>query len=659
MHRREFARSGKRATLALLVCALGMGTARAQSVWDPVISNTYWYVTVPQMLAYAAPSTSFANPIPIGDQTLWTLGASVNGSFTGLSTGTLKIGPAISVSELNIQGTVTPDGQVTMVFTPTTGGPTTIGIGVMQPEGDITTMEMQMITGTDLLVSHWAYMVPYDPATFTPPAPRAVPSNLSPQWAWSEGTPWRITSPAAFGTTKPGTFVITGYKSGYFWGEGLRPDGTRFTLLGSITPEGRVLFNTITDGTLASLYGGIEGDASTAQMLLGAYTESALFTGDLTYVNVVRPYQETAQATGTASAVGAAEVLYEVAGTTDGLFGAMAPVTSVLNDLSGSSLSAALSQTVPVLSGAAAQATANTQRMLEQVIANRLADADAAFGRNVWMQPLGGGGYQNAVDGVPGYTMSGGGFALGADGTFGSGTRLGGLFAIAANSIDSSIDADTANLAQGSADLQSYVFGLYGAQQLAPGLDLTFSLNGGLVDTSTSRSISFMGSVADASYQSLVLAAGAGLHKTFAVNEALSLTPGARLDFLTVNSGDYDESGAGPLDLSVESHSYQELFVSAELALRHHLTGSLDLTARGTAGYNPLDTTSEVTASFAGGGDSFVTTGPEASRWLFTGGIGLASRATANFTLGVNYDVQANPSGYLNQLGSLRLTFEL
>ncbi|MGX1097006.1 autotransporter outer membrane beta-barrel domain-containing protein [Amorphus sp. MBR-141] len=659
MHRREFARSGKRAALALLACVWGTGTAQAQSVWDPVISNTYWYVTVPLMLAYAAPSTSFANPIPIGDQTLWALGASVGGSFTGLSTGTLKIGPVISVSELNIQGTVTPDGQVTMVFTPTTGGPPTIGIGVMQPVGGVTTMEMQMITGTDLLVSHWAYMVPYDPATFTPPAPRAVPSNLSPQWAWSEGTPWRITSPAAFGTTKPGTFIITGYKSGYFWGEGLRPDGTRFTLLGSITPEGRVLFNTITDGTLASLYGGIEGDASTAQMLLGAYTQSALFTGDLTYVNVVRPYQETAQDTGTVSAVGAAEVLYEVAGTTNGLFGAMAPVTSVLNDLSGTDLSAALSQTVPVLSGAAAQATANTQRMLGQVIANRLADADAALGRNVWMQPLGGAGQQTAVDGVPGYTMSGGGFAMGADGALGSGTRLGGLFAITATSIDSSIDADTASVANGSADLQSYVLGLYGAQELAPGLDLSFSVSGGLVDTSTTRWISFMGSVAEASYQSVVLDASAGLHKTIPVNEALTLTPGVRLDYLAVSSGDYDEHGAGPLDLGVDSHSYQELFVSAELALRHRLTGNLDLTARGTAGYNTLDTASEVTARFAGGGDPFVTSGPDVSRWLFTGGIGLASQATASFTLGVNYDVQASPSGYLNQIGSLRLTFEL
>ena len=642
---------------AVLCC--GMGTARAQSIWDPAISNTHWYVTVPQLLAYAAPSSSFANPIPIGDQTLWALGTSVNGSFTGTSSGTLAIGPITSVSELNIQGLVTPDGQVTMVFTPTTGGPTTIGIGVMQPVGGVTTMEMQMITGTDLLVSHWAYMAPYDPATFTPPAAQVVPSNLSPQWAWSEGTPWRIVSPAAFGTSQPGTFIITGYKSGYFWGQGLRPDGTSFTLLGSITPQGRVLFNTSTDGKVLSLYGGIEGDASTAQMLLGTYDSTAVFTGDITYVQVVRPYQETAQATGTVSALGAAQVLYGVAGTTEGLTGAMAPVTRVLNDLSGPALSGALSQTVPVLSGAAAQATANTQRMLGQVVANRLADLDAMPESNVWVQPLGGAGRQSALDGVPGYSMSGGGCALGADRTFAPGTRLGGLFAFASTSVDASPDTDTASLAQGSADLQSYVLGVYGAQELAPGLHLSFSANGGVVDTSTSRALSFMGSRAEAGYQSFVLDLGAGLHKTIAVNEALTLTPGVRLDFLNVSSDGYDENGAGPLDLDVQSGSYQELFISAELALRYRLTQSLDLTARGTAGYNTLDTASQVTARFEGGGDPFVTTGPDVSRWLFTGGVGLASPVTDAFTVGVNYDVQASPSGYVNQIGSLRLKFRL
>jgi hypothetical protein len=59
-----------------------------------------------------------------------------------------------------------------------------------------------MITGDSLLVTHWAYMLPYDPASFMPPPP--APANSLPQWAWTAGTPWRIVSPAMFGTTSPG-----------------------------------------------------------------------------------------------------------------------------------------------------------------------------------------------------------------------------------------------------------------------------------------------------------------------------------------------------------------------------------------------------------------------------------------------------------------------
>ena len=138
---------------------------------------------------------------------------------------TLAIGPALNTSKSTIQGTVTPSGQITMVFTPLGGGTTTIGLGQMQTRGGGTQMEMQMITGSSLLVTHWAYMLPYNPATFTPPAAQVVPSNSSPQWAWTAGTPWRIVSPSAFGSRAPGTFIITNYKNGYFWGRGRGPAG--------------------------------------------------------------------------------------------------------------------------------------------------------------------------------------------------------------------------------------------------------------------------------------------------------------------------------------------------------------------------------------------------------------------------------------------------
>ena len=638
--------------------------AQLASTWDGVISNTNWYVPVPQLLAYASPSTSFANPIPIGDQTLWTLGTSTNGVFTGTSFATLAIGPR---SHLHIHHPGHRDalGQITMVFTPLGGGTTTIGLGQMQTRGGGTQMEMQMITGSSLLVTHWAYMLPYNPATFTPPAAQVVPSNSSPQWAWTAGTPWRIVSPSAFGSRAPGTFIITDYKNGYFWGRGIGPSGgPAFTLLGSITPEGKVLFNTLTHGQLTSLYGDVTGDASAAQMLLGTYDASALFTGDLTYTYLVRPYAQTVMATGTRSALGAAQTLYAVAGTLDGLTGSIAPALAVLHALDGPALSAAVSQTVPVLAGAASQATANTQRMLGQIASDRLdilssQTAAAKRDRQFWLRPMGGAGTQDARDGVPGYRMSGGGLAVGTDATVAPGLTIGGLFAYASTSVIANTDWASASMASGSIAMDSYVLGLYGAYALTSSLQLTAQLNTGLADNDTSRAIGFMGSTATASYQSFTTQMSAGLRQSVALTPALSLIPALRLGFLQVDSDGYREGGAGALDLNVRDQTYRELFVTAELGAHYKLTEQVTLTTRGSVAYNTLDTSTQITAAFAGGGTPFNTTGLDVSRWLFTAGAGLVSAATDTLTLGVHYDMQTSPSGYLNQAGSVVLKLRL
>ncbi len=115
-------------------------------------------------------------------------------------------------------------------------------------------------------------MTPYNPAVFTPPSPTQVITAdiTSPQWRWTAGTTWRLTSSAFFGTTAPGTFKITNYSNGYYWGPGAAPLGSEvgnFTVMGSITPEGNVLFSLLADGTPNNLAGQITGDASSGIMV--------------------------------------------------------------------------------------------------------------------------------------------------------------------------------------------------------------------------------------------------------------------------------------------------------------------------------------------------------------------------------------------------------
>jgi hypothetical protein len=85
-----------------------------------------------------------------------------------------------------------------------------------------TAMEMQMISGPSggPYITHWAYMMPYDPDTFTPPSPLPNADLTSTQWAWTVGSRWDFRSDSLFGLGGEGQFTITNYRNGYFWGSG-------------------------------------------------------------------------------------------------------------------------------------------------------------------------------------------------------------------------------------------------------------------------------------------------------------------------------------------------------------------------------------------------------------------------------------------------------
>ncbi|UFZ02230.1 autotransporter outer membrane beta-barrel domain-containing protein [Bradyrhizobium ontarionense] len=645
-----------------VACAAGRAApAQAQStIWDSTISNTNWYVPTAQLLAYMSPKAGFLNPIPIGDQTLWTLGTATNGAFTGTSVAQLRIGPALLTDTSTIQGFVTTSGQITMLFTPIGGGTVTVGLGTMRTVNGVSSMEMQMITGDSLLVTHWAYMLPYDPATFTPPPSAPVPANSVPQWAWTAGTPWRIVSPTLFGTQAPGRFVITDYQNGYFWGAGLAPGGSTgagFTLLGSVTPEGRVLFNTLSRGNLTSLYGAASGDASQAQMVTSSYDLTGKLTGGAATMSLIQPYAETLRAQGGRVGLEAAEVLYRLSATSLGWSGSMAPGFAALDNLSGPALATAVKQTLPVLTGAAAQAAYVTQRAFGQTMMDRLDDVGgvgAASGRAVWIQPLGVAARQAGRDGVPGYNASGGGVAFGADAALSRRALIGGTFAVSRQAITGSDDAVPNRLG-----VASYQLGLYGAYVISRDVTLDYQFDGGLNDNGESRSLNFMGTSAGGSYRSYTGHAGAGLKTHVPLQGGLALIPSLHLDYGTVRSGSYRESGAGGFSLNVDPQTYQELIATAGMKAVYQLAKQVHLTGDIGAGYNALNQRLQIGAAFSGGGERFATNGLGLSPWIYSAGFGLVAAGNDRLDVSVRYGINATSSGLLQQSGHAVLKIRL
>ncbi len=86
------------------------------------------YVSTANLLAYMTSDTAFNDPVPINDQTIWDIGTTANGVFTGTSTATFQIGPGSIQSTTTMNGLITDSGQVRIAFS-SDSAPTAVGIG--------------------------------------------------------------------------------------------------------------------------------------------------------------------------------------------------------------------------------------------------------------------------------------------------------------------------------------------------------------------------------------------------------------------------------------------------------------------------------------------------------------------------------------------------
>jgi len=337
----------------------------------------------------------------------------------------------------------------------------------------------------------------------------------------------------------------------------------------------------------------------------------------------------------------------------------MAPGFAALDNLSGPSLTNAVNQTLPVLTGAASQATYATQRAFQQAVTGRLDDVLGLNGgvapeRSVWMKPLGGNVRQGSVDGVAGYNASGGGIAVGADTTISARALLGGVFAYSHHTITGSEDAVPNRLA-----VDSYQAGLYGAYALGNGIQVDAQLDGALNDNGESRSLTFINGIAAAGYRSYSGHASAAIRKVIAIEPGLAIAPSLRLDYGQVRSPSYQESGAGGFSLNVDSQTYRELTLTAGLKGAYRIARQVYLTGDIGVGYNTLNQGLQIKSAFAGGGDTFVTNGLALSPWIYSTALGLVAADGNRFDLGIRYGLAATSSGLLQQSGLAVLKIRL
>jgi hypothetical protein len=172
------------------------------------------------------------------------------------------------------------------------------------------------------------------------------------------------------------------------------------------------------------------------------------------------------------------------------------------------------------------------------------------------------------------------------------------------------------------------------------------------------RSISFTNSTASADYNSFTTHAGLGVRQSIPIQRGMALVPSLRADFAQVRADSYGESGAGPLSLNVDGQTYRELMLTAGLKCAYRMSEGIDLTTDAAIGYNTLNSQAQITAAYAGGGDGFATYGLAVSPWLYSAGVGLIG-TRGNLDLNLRYGLQASPTGFLSQTGSLALKIKI
>jgi len=340
---------------------------------------------------------------------------------------------------------------------------------------------------------------------------------------------------------------------------------------------------------------------------------------------------------------------------------AMSGVITALNNLSGAAQANAITQTLPAITGAASQATTSSMQALNQIVQGRsnslrgMASGDEYIGnRDMWMKGFGSWANQADVNGVSGYKINTGGLAIGVDQGFTPKLNIGAVLALSNSGVSSN-----SNSAPSGVTINSYQAGLYGDYAIDPKIIANAQADIGMNQNKEYRNITFMGTNANGNYNSYSAHLGTGVKYLMPIDMENTFIPSVRVDYTTVQSDAYSESGAGALNLSVAKQTYNTLIPSVDMRIDHNLDSKMVLSANAGAGYNTLNNQVSATSAYAGGGTTFATNGLQVSPMLYNAGVGVTGQIDKNLQLNVRYDNVFSPTGYMNQMVSAKLKIPL
>ncbi|TDR71085.1 autotransporter domain-containing protein [Paludibacterium purpuratum] len=334
----------------------------------------------------------------------------------------------------------------------------------------------------------------------------------------------------------------------------------------------------------------------------------------------------------------------------------MQPVFDRLSTMTSSQVSNAVSQMLPALQGAMPQAGMSALHSMNKIIQSRiesnhgLSSGDAVPDKYLWVRAFGNHGDQDDRNGVPGFKSNTGGLVIGADAPVTDRLRAGGAFTYARSTI-----TGNSGTAQNHADVDTYELAGYASYNLDQATDINAQLDVGQNKATSRRQIDFMGTTASADIDSLAWHGSLGIGRTLTLSPQTTVTPSIRLDYTQMETDGYSESGAGPMNLQVQSNTYREFLLTGDMKGTHQLSTALKLVGNISVGYDFINKQAQTASTFTGGGPAFVTNGLSVSPWVYRAGFGLIKEDRKGWEYSLRYDVEGRTSGYLNQTVSARV----
>jgi outer membrane autotransporter protein len=270
--------------------------------------------------------------------------------------------------------------------------------------------------------------------------------------------------------------------------------------------------------------------------------------------------------------------------------------------------------------------------------------------RNFWIKPFGSKGKQDDKDGKSGFDSKAKGIAFGIDGEYESSKRVG----IALFMADTEVD--TNNITQ-SNSIKSYTIVGYGNNLLVDNRsDMYYQIGATLNQNKSTRDIELIAKSASAEYNSYSLFGDIKATRDYTLSDTLKLTPEVGFMASYFKNSSYTESGAGGMNLSVESFDSYSLVTHVGTSATYSISDNISLLSKANISYDFVNKENEITSSYEGG--SFATKGLKNDPFGYEVGVGSIAKISDMVSIDFNYDYSGKGKDYTNHALSAKATWE-